>query len=57
MWNVEKLRKYLKDRGIDIIGDNRKLRFIYYASWLHLQLCSAKSKNKLKLQGEERKSS
>ena len=24
VWNVEKLRKYLKDRGIVITGDTRK---------------------------------
>ena len=60
MWNVEKLRKYLKDRGIVMTGDTRKrdlISKVYYASRLHLQLCSTKEKNKLKLQREERKSS
>ena len=45
MWNVEKLRKYLKYRGIVITGVTRKrdlISKVYYASRLHLQLCSTK---------------
>ena len=59
-WNAEKLRKYLKDRGIVITGDTRKrdlISKVYYASRLHLQLCSTEEKNKFKLEREERKSS
>lgn len=45
VWNVEKLRKYLKDRGIVIISETRKCDLVskaYHASWLHLPLCSTK---------------
>ena len=41
VWNVEKLRKYLKDCGIVITGNTRKrdlISKVYYASWLRLQL-------------------
>ena len=59
VWNVEKLRKYLKHRGIVITGDTRKRDLIiskvyYYASRLHLQLCSTKQQEQTQ---EERKSS
>ena len=43
VWNVEKLRKYLKYRGIAIANDTRKpdlLLKVYHASRLHLPLCS-----------------
>ena len=63
VWNVEKFRKYLKDRGIVITGDTRKRDLI--SNWglfttLPGYICNCvapKSKNKLKLQREERKSS
>ena len=41
VWNVEKLRKYLKDCVIVITGNTRKrdlISKVYYASWLRLQL-------------------
>ena len=43
VWNVEKLRKYLKNRGIAIVNGTRKpdlLLKVYHASRLHLPLCS-----------------
>ena len=47
--NVEKLRKYLRNRGIAIANDTRKpdlLLKVYYASRLHLPLCSTKEKRR-----------
>ena len=52
VWNVKKLRKYLKDRGIVITGDTRKRNLIskvYYASRLHLQLCSTKQQEQAQI--------
>ena len=48
VWNVEKQRKYLKNRGIAISNDTRKpdlLLKVYHASWLHLPLCSTKEQD------------
>ena len=48
VWNVEKLRKYLKYRGIAIVNDTRKpdlLLKVYHASRLHLPLCSTKEQD------------
>ena len=48
VWNVEKLRKYLKNRGIAITNDTRKpdlLLKICHASRLHLPLCSTKEQD------------
>ena len=45
VWNVEKLRTYLKNRGIVIAGDTRKCELatkVFYASRLQLPLCSTK---------------
>ena len=45
VWNVEKLRKYLRNRGIAIANDTRKpdlLLKVYQASQLRLPLCSTK---------------
>ena len=42
-WNVEKLRKYLKNRGVVIITDTRKrdlVSKVYHACRLDLPLCS-----------------
>ena len=47
--NVEKLRKYLRNRGIAIANDTRKpdlLLKVYYASRLHLPLCSTKEQRR-----------
>ena len=44
VWNVEKLRKYLKYRGIAIVNDTRIAR-VYHASRLHLPLCSTKEQD------------
>ena len=52
VWNVEKLRKYLKDRGIVITSDTRKgdlISKVYYASRLHLQLCSTKEQEEAEI--------
>ena len=52
MWNVEKLRKYLKDRGIVIAADTRKrdlISKVYCASRLHLQLCSTKEQEQAQI--------
>ena len=53
VWNVEKLRKYLKDRGTGIItGDTRKrdlISKVYFASRLHLQLCSTKEQEQAQI--------
>ena len=58
VWNVEKLRKYSKDRGIVITGDTRKpdlISKVYYAFRLHMICnCVAPDSN---LQQEERKGS
>ena len=49
VWNVEKLRKYLRNRGIAIANDTRKpnlLLKVYHASRLHLPLtCCVALKN------------
>ena len=45
VWNVEKLRTYLKNCGIVIAGDTRKRELatkVFYASWLQFPLCSTK---------------
>ena len=58
MWNVEKLRKYLKYRGIVITGVTRKRNLIsklYYASWLHLQLCSTKEQEQAQIAARRKK--
>ena len=50
--NVEKLRKYLKGRGIVITSDTRKrdlISKVYYASRLHLQLCSTKEQEQAQI--------
>ena len=47
--NVEKLQKYLRNRGIAIANDTRKpdlLLKVYYASRLHLPLCSTKEQRR-----------
>ena len=52
MWNVEKLRKYLKDRGIVITGDTCKgdlISKVYYASRLLLHLCSTKEQEEAEI--------
>ena len=52
VWNVEKFRKYLKDRGIVITGDTRKrdlISKVYYASQLHLQLCRTKEQEQAQI--------
>ena len=43
VWNIEKLRTYLKIRGIVIASDTRKCELatkVSYVSRLHLPLCS-----------------
>ena len=48
VWNVEKLRKYLKNRGIAIANDTHKpdlLLKVYHASRLHLPLSSTKEQD------------
>ena len=43
-WNVEKLRKYLKNRGVVITTDTRKrdlVSKVYHACRLDLPLCSS----------------
>ena len=45
VWNVVKLRTYLKNHGIVIAGDTHKRELVskvFYASQLHLPLCSTK---------------
>ena len=52
VWNVEKLRKYLKERSIVITGDTRKRDLIpkvNYSSWLHLQLCSTREQDQAQI--------
>ena len=58
MWNVEKLRKYLKYRGIVITGVTRKrdlISKVYYASRLHLQLCSTKEQEQAQIAARRKK--
>ena len=47
-WNVEKLRKYLKNRGVVITTDTRKrdlVSKVYHACRLDLPLCSTKEQD------------
>ena len=47
-WNVEKLPKYLKNRGVNITTDTRKHELVskvYHASRLDLPLCSTKEQD------------
>ena len=48
VWNVEKLRKYLKNRGVVITTDTRKRELIskvYHTCRLDLPLCSTKEQD------------
>ena len=59
-WNVEKLRKYLKNRGVVITTDTRKrdlVSKVYHACRLDLPSCSTKDKTMPKSKRDERKSS
>ena len=52
VWKVEKLQKYLKDHGIVITGNTRKgnlVSKVYYASRLHLRLCSTKKQEQAQI--------
>ena len=47
-WNVEKLRKYLKNRGVVIITDTRKrdlVSKVYHSCRLDLPLCITKEQD------------
>ena len=61
VWNVEKLRKYLKYRGIAIANDTRIARLVIGKFTMLLgYIChcvALKNKTMLKLQHEERKNS
>ena len=49
VWNVEKLRKYLRNRGIAIANDTQKPDLflkVYHASRLHLPLCNTKEQRR-----------
>ena len=57
-WNVEKLRKYLKNRGVVITTDTRKrdlVSNVYHACRLDLPLCSTKEQDDAQIKAPEMK--
>ena len=57
-WNVEKLRKYLKNRGVVITTDTRKrdlVSKVYHACRLDLPLCSTKEQDDAQIKAPEMK--
>ena len=56
--NVEKLRKYLKNRGVVITSDTRKrdlMSKVLHASRLHFPLCSTKEQDAAEIASRRKK--